>query len=281
MHPVLFEIEIYGHELTAKSYTFFLVVAAVLAIGLGTAVARRRGLNARRSAVALLLGLIVTAVGARMVHWATNSASVDGFGAVVSLNRTNLSAFAGLVLGVPVAGIAARRMRVDAWRLADSSVPALALGIAVAKVGCLLNGCCFGVATHAPWGVAVASGSEAHLAQMAAGSIALFADPVPVHPSQLYEVIAALIGGAAALVLLRQQRADGVAFLVFALWFGAFRWLNLRYLYVPESSSAPKWLYPALYGLVVAVCAVKMRLLLASARAERSNSHQLQERTRV
>ena len=37
------------------------------------------------------------------------------------------------------------------WRLADLIAPALALGHAFGRVGCLLNGCCFGFVYHG-WG---------------------------------------------------------------------------------------------------------------------------------
>ena len=37
-----------------------------------------------------------------------------------------------------------KRFNVRLWRLADATAPAVALGIAMGRVGCLLNGCCYG-----------------------------------------------------------------------------------------------------------------------------------------
>ncbi|MEZ6141445.1 MAG: prolipoprotein diacylglyceryl transferase [Zavarzinella sp.] len=37
-----------------------------------------------------------------------------------------------------------RRLGVKFWRLADTAGPVLALGIALGRLGCLLNGCCYG-----------------------------------------------------------------------------------------------------------------------------------------
>jgi len=37
-----------------------------------------------------------------------------------------------------------KKFGVSLWRLADAAGPALALGIALGRVGCLLNGCCYG-----------------------------------------------------------------------------------------------------------------------------------------
>ena len=60
----------------------------------------------------------------------------------------------GIVLyGGILAGIAAfigfhhfvlKRFGVGLWQLADTVAPAVALGIALGRVGCLLNGCCYG-----------------------------------------------------------------------------------------------------------------------------------------
>jgi len=36
------------------------------------------------------------------------------------------------------------RLRFSTWRLADAVAPALCLGLAIGRVGCLLNGCCYG-----------------------------------------------------------------------------------------------------------------------------------------
>jgi phosphatidylglycerol---prolipoprotein diacylglyceryl transferase len=262
MHPVLFEFNLYGRDVALKSYTCFLVLAAIAAVSLGAEIARRRGLDIRKSAFCLLLGIIATAIGARLIHWLTNPASFDGgLRSVFSLDRSNLSAFAGLLFGVPISAIAARRLGISAWRLADASAPALGLAVAIARVGCFLNGCCFGVSTHVPWGVSVSAGSDAHLAQIVSGSIGLFDAPIKVHPTQLYEAAAALLGCFLALWLLRRSRIDGEAFLAFALWFTCFRWANSSFLYVPPSFTAPHWLYPAFYALVIIVCVTKLLML--------------------
>lgn len=271
MHPVLLEFSMYGRDVTVKSYTFFLVLAAIVVVGAGTEIARRRGLNPRKSALCLLVGLFATAVSARLIHWLTNPSSFDSLRAVFSLDRTNLSAFAGLLLGIPVAALAARKLGIDVWRLADSSAPALALAIAIAKVGCFLNGCCFGVATHARWGVGVPAGSESHLAQIAAGSIGIFDAPLPVHPTQLYESVAALAGCLLALLLLKRSRVDGQAFLAFALWFSVFRWTSSRFLYVPPSSVAPDSFYPAIYTFVSAACILELTLLAMRKRRQQKS----------
>ena len=86
---------------------------------------------------------------------------------------------------------------------ADAAAPAVAFGYSVYRVGCFLNGCCFGRETDMPWAVIFGVNSEAFATQVAAGLItpdALYT--LPVHPTQLYH---ALLGSVAFLVLLRMK----------------------------------------------------------------------------
>jgi phosphatidylglycerol:prolipoprotein diacylglycerol transferase len=52
--------------------------------------------------------------------------------------------------------------------------PALMLGIAIGRIGCLLNGCCFGSVTDVSWGIVFPAGSPAHAHQVAHGETFLY-----------------------------------------------------------------------------------------------------------
>ncbi|MBF0595131.1 MAG: prolipoprotein diacylglyceryl transferase [Candidatus Omnitrophica bacterium] len=56
--------------------------------------------------------------------------------------------FAGGMLG---AVVFIRRQRLPLWPLLDAAAPYIALGQAIGRIGCLLNGCCYGKA--ADWGL--------------------------------------------------------------------------------------------------------------------------------
>ena len=44
----------------------------------------------------------------------------------------------------------ARRQGLPVWGVADSLAPSIALGTALGRVGCFLNGCCYGRPTKLP-----------------------------------------------------------------------------------------------------------------------------------
>jgi phosphatidylglycerol:prolipoprotein diacylglycerol transferase len=51
----------------------------------------------------------------------------------------------------------------------DLMAPAMMLGISIGRIGCLLNGCCYGGVTDVAWGIVFPEGSPAHLHQIEHG----------------------------------------------------------------------------------------------------------------
>ncbi len=56
----------------------------------------------------------------------------------------------------------------------DLFAPALMLGVAIGRIGCFLNGCCFGGPCDAPWSVVFPQGSPAYMQQLDEGRISLY-----------------------------------------------------------------------------------------------------------
>jgi phosphatidylglycerol:prolipoprotein diacylglycerol transferase len=78
--------------------------------------------------------------------------------------------------------------------LLDVIAPSLALGIALGRMGCFLNGCCYGKLCEGPLGVSFPPESPPWKAQVVLGLIdPKAAHSLPVHPTQLYSVIDGLV----------------------------------------------------------------------------------------
>ncbi len=254
MHPTLFKTIIAGREIEVVSYTFFTGIAALLVVALGTITASRRGLGAAKSAACLVAGSVFTLIGGRVIHWLTNPKSFYDNHTLFTLSAENFSIYAGLFIGVPATIVVARIVKVNAWRLADAVTPALALAAASAKVGCFCAGCCYGKPTALPWSISVAAGSNAHGSQLLSGEIGFLDSPLPVHPVQLYEAIAALAGFFVAVWILRRGLAEGSAFLWFMAFFSMFRLFNRMFIYPLPNFIAPQWLFGVVYSIVAVGC---------------------------
>lgn len=259
------------------AYGFFLALAAATVAGGAFFVSLRRGLPPARTFFCLLLTAASVPVGARLLNIITNPAKYATHTVeIFSFNLTGFSLYGGLTLGVLTGLLTCHMMRINTWRLADSVAPVLGAGIALARLGCFFNGCCFGKTTDLPWGVRFPPGSLPYLYQLArknAGSdffslISFTASPV--HPTQLYEMGAGIIGACLALFILFKGKKDGVAFLSFIIWFTSFRWLNSYLRVTLPDFNAPPNFYPLLYAAVLIVSLVLLTIIIDSRKGTNS-----------
>ncbi len=230
MHPVLAQVELGGTILTFYAYGTFLVLAACASGYLLVRGLRSLG-STRGQAAALFLGALAAGlVGARLLDAGLNVPSYAADPArLASTEPRGFALYGGLAAAMLVALAWSRRTGVPLRRLADAAIPAVAAGTVLLRIGCFLNGCCDGVATNLPWGVLFpprAVGLERDLLE---GQIPLFGvvtAPQAVHPTQLYELSAAVLLALAARRVAGRGAAPGVPALVFATGFLAFRAAN-------------------------------------------------------
>jgi phosphatidylglycerol:prolipoprotein diacylglycerol transferase len=259
MHPVLLHFQVGGTELVLGAYSTFYVLAWVLALALATVIAWRRGSPWRRTLLLCAGALVAGIVGARLLDLATNwGVYAADPGQIYGFDFHGFSLYGGLILALWAGALLSWALHLPLWKLADSAVPAMVAGIVLMRIGCFLNGCCFGTVTSLPWGVTFPAGSPAWSWQLAAGQSGLLGFTglvLPVHPTQVYEIIAALVfGGVAAWLTFRRpsSTAAGVPFLAFALGFTLFRVAEYYLRPRPFSATEPTWLYPLLYAVIIA-----------------------------
>lgn len=140
-----------------------------------------------------------------------------GFGAwlaqAADLDRGGAVWFGGLILAATAMVVHARRNRVALVPWADCAAPAMLLGLALGRVGCFFNGCCFGRHCDLPWGV------QHHFGSLVIDGVVQKAMVDTVHPTQLYESIACAI---LAVLVARHPpgpgRAAGWALISYACW---------------------------------------------------------------
>lgn len=132
------------------------------------------------------------------------------------------SYYGGLFGGALTGVVFLRFRRLSVLPYADALVPAVALGYAVGRIGCFLNGDDYGTVSHLPWAMHYPSGFEAHAAHVLYGWIE-WSDPwsLPVHPVQLY---ASLLGVGLFVFLAGWQPGRlGSRFCAFAIMYGVAR----------------------------------------------------------
>ena len=113
---------------------------------------------------------------------------------IVNLTKGGLVLYGGVLLGIATFIWHCHRLRLSALRLADILLPAIFVGEIFGRIGCFLNGCCYGDPTTMPWAVQFPPGSVPFVMEVQAGVL----DPqascsLPLHPAQIYSSINALI----------------------------------------------------------------------------------------
>ncbi len=118
----------------------------------------------------------------------------------------------GAILGATLATWVYSRMKgLSFGRLVDLAAPGIVLGQAIGRVGCTINGCCYGTPTNLPWGfVYLHENSYAPLG-------------VPFHPTTVYEIFCHLIIFGVLLGLRGRLKPDGSLFLIYFTLFSIVR----------------------------------------------------------
>lgn len=143
---------------------------------------------------------------------------------------------------------------------ADCLAPYVALGEAIVRIGCFLNGCCWGKVTQAPWGVRFPMGSLAHQHQIQHMRIdAAATSSLPVHPTQLYMTAGLLVVFVALKRQLGRKRYNGAVAVGYLLGYGM-----LRFVVEFFRDDTPRWFWNMTFSqalsLVLAVTAVVIGL---------------------
>ncbi len=118
-----------------------------------------------------------------------------------------------------------RRDRFPLWKGVDMGGMMVPIGLGLGRLGCLLVGCCFGSHCDRPWSLVFPGGSPASEWQFRERLLASPHNPsLPVHPTQIYESLAALsIAAVCILWVSRRKRYDGQVFVAFLALYAAAR----------------------------------------------------------
>lgn len=219
MHPVLFEIGAFQ----VRSYGLMLALSFLLGIYLAVYRAKKTKDVNPNTIMDLAVILIISAiVGSRILYVITHLEEfrgnwMDTFNPLQSdgtIGIAGLTVLGGVVLCFISAIIYLRFKKVSFLKYADVVIPAVGLGIFLTRIGCYLNGCCYGLPCeehamcvtfpyHSPAGAQFPG--------------------VPLIPTQLYSSLYGLIIFVGLLILERWKRFDGYLLAWFFILYGISR----------------------------------------------------------
>jgi phosphatidylglycerol:prolipoprotein diacylglycerol transferase len=101
-----------------------------------------------------------------------------------------------------------RRQGYSFWKMADIFAPFLALAYAVVRIGCFLNGCCYG-----------------KVSDSACAVVFPFVDGLSRHPTQLYSSVINLVLFAVLLWYYPRRKFSGQIFIFYLLGYSVYRFI--------------------------------------------------------
>lgn len=202
MKPVLFKIG----DVTIYSYGFLIACAFLISIFFATRRARKININPELitdvGIILLIGGIIGARIGYVVLHWEKFSNNlVDIF----KVYEGGLVFSTGFLLALICSYIYIKFKKMSFLIIADCLIPYIALGQSIGRIGCFLNGCCYGIKTNSFLGV-----NFPNL-------------PYPVYPTQLFSTLF-LFFLFLFLILIRNRKIfNGQLFLIYILGFSGFR----------------------------------------------------------
>lgn len=168
MHPIICKIG----PVVIYSYGLILALAFLACTFLIKKEAEKQGFRGGE-VVDLSLYLVISGIiGARFLYVLINFEDyLKNPFEIIMLSHGGLVFYGGLILATITGIWFLKKRHLPVLKIGDIVLPYLALGQAIGRLGCLLNGCCYGKLTNLPWGIRF----PGHIER--------------VHPTQIYESI--------------------------------------------------------------------------------------------
>jgi phosphatidylglycerol---prolipoprotein diacylglyceryl transferase len=219
MHPVIFKLGAFE----MRSYGLMLAISFLLGIYLAVRRGKARGIDPEKIMDLSVIIIIASIVGARFMyvifhleefagHWTD---TFNPFQSNGQIGIAGLTMLGGVVLAVISAILYLRAKKMPVLKFADAIIPLFFLGEAITRIGCYLNGCCYGIPCNGPLCVVFPPDSPA--GAMYQG--------LHIHAAQLYSSAYALIIFIVMLIIDRKPKFDGYMFYLFFIFYGIGRFV--------------------------------------------------------
>jgi len=210
MHPVLIE---FGF---VKIFTYGLLVASGFLMGilLASRLAKREGLDPERILDMSFYVLVASLLGARVLYVLVEYGyflehPLDAF----KIWKGGLVYYGGMMAAMVAGYVYMHHNGLPIWKVGDVIAPSLAIGQAIGRWGCFFAGCCYGVKTDVPWAITFTNPKS--LAPL----------NIPLHPTQIYLSLNALVIFGILMWLLKRKSFDGQVLWTYGILYSIGRFI--------------------------------------------------------
>ncbi len=203
MYPILWETSFF----TIHSYGFMISLAILFSAFFLLREAPKKGYNPDHILEAVIVLGVSGLIGSRILYVLLNLRYYAAdWPKIFDLRVGGLSFYGAIIFGLIALYVWCRLRRLHVLELADFFAPYLMFGYAFGRIGCFLNGCCYGKISFLPIALPAAS-----------------TDNLLRHPVQLYAAVAALIFFALILSFRRYAFYKGYVLTTLLILYGILR----------------------------------------------------------
>jgi phosphatidylglycerol:prolipoprotein diacylglycerol transferase len=231
MHPVIFHI----FNFPIHSYGLMLALSFLFGIWFAGRRADKNGLEPHVISDVGFYLILSSIIGARLYYVILHFEEFRGnlWGIINPFHGGNLGIgglvmYGGFIGALLVSVIYFKIKKYPFLPYADAVAPSIGFGIFLTRIGCFLNGCCFGAPTHSSWGITFPAGSPAGYYQHECHAAALY-------PSQLIESVGGLLIAIIVLAVGRKKTVAGVQFYLVGILYSLLRFgVDFTRFYSPQ-----------------------------------------------
>lgn len=234
MRPVLFQIG----PLTVYSFGLMMGIAFIVGNYFLSKETARKNLDPKIATEITLISIIAGIVGSKLLYLIENWSIFIKDPIGQAFTAGGLTFYGGLILTIVALVVYLKFQKIPFLVIADVTSPALALAYGIGRIGCHLAGDGdYGIPTSLPWGVNYEHGtvppsimfSDPDVMKYYPDIVKQFPNGVPdntlMHPTPVYEFLAAIIIFFILMRLLRKNYPDGKVFMVYLLFTGISRFM--------------------------------------------------------
>ncbi|MGD9975900.1 MAG: prolipoprotein diacylglyceryl transferase [Desulfatirhabdiaceae bacterium] len=208
MYPILFR---FGN-ISLFTYGLMLAIAFLTGIMLAKKEAVRTGMDPDQIMDLSFYILISALLGARIFYILTDiKRFIHDPVEIIRIWNGGLVFYGGFIGAVIAAVIFMKKHSMPLLKTADIMAPGLVIGQAIGRIGCLFAGCCYGKVCDLPW--AITFHHPESLAPL----------DIPLHPTQLYAVLAKTSIFVYLWLHRKKKRFDGELFWQYVFLYGLMR----------------------------------------------------------
>ena len=212
MHPIA--VDFGGFAI--RWYGVMAALGFICATGLIQLNRKYGKINSDQATTLMLLALFGGIIGARIFYVIQFAHQFrDNWLGVIRVDQGGLVFYGGFFLALAAIIVYCRMQKLNLIRVLDIATPSLAVGHAIGRVGCFLNGCCYGKPTDFFTGIAHPADSVP----------AMRYGVVPLHPVQLYEAGINILLGILMMYLIRKGK-PGMATSAYLAIYGVIRFAD-------------------------------------------------------